>query len=52
MYLKVVFASNLFVGCRPGRVEGECMRFEEEEELVPVTHAGAAKHADLLYRCM
>jgi hypothetical protein len=52
MYLKVVFAPNLFVGGRPGRVEGECMGFEEEEELVSVTHAGAAKHADLLYRCM
>jgi hypothetical protein len=49
MYLKVVFAPNLFVGGRPGRVEGKCMGFEEEEELVSVTHASAAKHAGLLY---
>jgi hypothetical protein len=43
MYLKVVFAPNLFVGGRPGGVEGECMGSEEEKELVSVTHAGAAQ---------
>jgi hypothetical protein len=48
MYLKVVFAPNLFVGGRPGRVEGECMGFEEEEELVSMTHASTAQYPDQL----